>query len=74
MRWSSLLPALLLSGTADAAGRSIAHAGKRHAEHAAKRLKPPALPTYPQLVDREEKPHKFLTANTTSKHATAQPG
>ncbi len=72
MLWKSILPALLLSGTVEAAGRSIAHAGKRHVEFAAKRLKPPVIgedTQYHQMVDRTEKGHKFLNANTTSKHS-----
>ncbi len=71
MLWTSILPALLLSGTVEAAGRSIAHAGKRHVEFAAKRLKPPVIDedfqSHP-VVDRAEKSHKYLNANTTSKH------
>ncbi|KAL2168624.1 hypothetical protein VTG60DRAFT_7110 [Thermothelomyces hinnuleus] len=65
MLWTTLLSALLLAGTAEAAGHSIAHAGKRHVEHAAKRAKPimPAGP-YQPVIEREEKAPKFLTPKT----------
>ncbi|KAK4148130.1 Alpha/Beta hydrolase protein [Dichotomopilus funicola] len=67
MRWTTFLSALLLSGTADAAGRSIAHAGKRHVEHAAKRARSMVGADFqPPVVERDEKAeHKFLNANTT---------
>jgi carboxypeptidase D len=72
MRWTSFLSALLLSGSAEAAGRSIAHAGKHHVEHAAKRAKTVVARDYHhRVVEREEKEHKFLNANTTSECSVA---
>jgi carboxypeptidase D len=65
MRWTGIVSTLLLSGTAEAAGRSIAHAGKRHVEHAAKRATPAVVVDHGPLLDREAAPHKFLNANTT---------
>ncbi|EAQ85937.1 hypothetical protein CHGG_07190 [Chaetomium globosum CBS 148.51] len=66
MLWTSLLPALLLTGVAEAAGRSIAHAGKRHVEHAAKRAKPNLVADHPRrVIEREQTGHKFLNDNTT---------
>ncbi|KAL2152502.1 hypothetical protein VTH82DRAFT_5686 [Thermothelomyces myriococcoides] len=65
MLWTSLLSAFLLTGVAEAAGRSIAHAGKRHVEHAAKRARPIISPgSYQPVVEREEKAPKFLTPKT----------
>lgn len=74
MRWTTFLSALLLSGTANAAGRSIAHAGKRHVEHAAKRARSMVGADFqPPVVERDEKvEHKFLNANTTSE-CTCEP-
>jgi hypothetical protein len=69
MRWTGIVSTLLLSGTAEAAGRSIAHAGKRHVEHAAKRATPAVVVDHGPLLDREAAPHKFLNANTTSEHS-----
>lgn len=67
MLWTSLLSAFLLTGVAEAAGRSIAHAGKRHVEHAAKRARPIISPgSYQPVVEREEKAPKFLTPKTKS--------
>ncbi|KAK4104925.1 alpha/beta-hydrolase [Parathielavia hyrcaniae] len=67
MLWAKLVSVLLLPVTAEAARRSIAHAGKRHVEHAAKRAKPVGSQSehHIRVVDREEKDHKFLTGNTT---------
>ncbi|KAK4240480.1 hypothetical protein C8A03DRAFT_41998 [Achaetomium macrosporum] len=65
MRWASIVSTLLLPGTAEAAGRSIAHAGKRHVEHAAKRATAAVMADHHPLVDRQAAPHKFLNAKTT---------
>jgi carboxypeptidase D len=71
MLWTNLLSALLLTGTAEAAGRSIAHAGKRHAEHAAKRAKPAVVADHTRpVIEREQTGHKFLNDNTTSEYST----
>jgi hypothetical protein len=68
MLWTTFLPALMLSGMAEAAGRSIAHAGKRHVEHAAKRAKPAvAEAQHHQVVRRKDHGHKFLNKKTASK-------
>ncbi|KAJ4302215.1 hypothetical protein N0V88_002351 [Collariella sp. IMI 366227] len=65
MRWTNFLSALLLTGTAEAAGRSVAHAGKKHAEHAARRVKPPIKVVPDQAIEQREVKHKYLNANTT---------
>ncbi|GAB1314987.1 hypothetical protein MFIFM68171_05197 [Madurella fahalii] len=67
MRWSNLLSVLLFSRVAEAAGRDIGHAGKRHVEHAAKRAKsafaPGPIPR--QIFDRDVNAPRFLNPNTT---------
>ncbi|KAK4127586.1 alpha/beta-hydrolase [Parathielavia appendiculata] len=67
MLWAKLVSCIILSGTAEAVGRSIAHAGKRHVEHDANRAKPVSSETeyHSRLLDREKKGHKFLTEKTT---------
>jgi carboxypeptidase D len=70
MLWTKLLLALLLPGATEAVGRSIAHAGKRHVDHASKRAKPPiaGIDHHHRIVEREEKAPRFLTEKTTSTH------
>jgi carboxypeptidase D len=53
---------------AEAYGRSIANAGKRLVEHAAKRAKPAAAEVHHHpVVERKEHGHKFLNKKTASK-------